>query len=110
MTLYLSHLPKNNSQHPKINLRRVTSKEVVSGLLRRRRLADRREYNEGIAYQHDDVARLPFDDARNLRVGNIFDRVCAASALRDARVIILGRRLWGLYTMFSRIDLNRIAS
>ena len=48
MTLYLSHLPKNNSQHPKINLRRVTSKEVVSGLLRRRRLADRREYNEHI--------------------------------------------------------------
>jgi len=54
MTLYLSQLPKDNLQLPKINLRGVASREMVTGLLKRY-LTDRREYSEGIAHQHDDV-------------------------------------------------------
>ena len=69
-------------------LRRVPGKEVVAGLLRRE-LAHGREHTEGIAGQHDDVARLAVDDGRDARVRDEVDRVCAACVLRDADVVVV---------------------
>jgi len=68
---------------------------VVTYLLRRQ-LTDRRGYTENIAHQCDDVAWLSFDDAQNLGVGNIFNRLCIASALHDDRVVIVGKAALGV--------------
>ena len=55
-----------------------------------RELADRREDTEGIAGEHDDVARLLVDHAGDLRVRDELDRVRATSVLRNGDVLVVG--------------------
>lgn len=71
-----------------VNLRGVTSQEVVAGLFRGE-LADGRKHTESITGQHDDVSGLLVNNARDLSVGNVFDRVSATSILSDADVIVI---------------------
>lgn len=70
-------------------LRSVTSKEVVRGLLRRE-LRHRWQNTEGVAREHNDIARLTIDDARNASVVDVLNRICAASVFRDANVLEVG--------------------
>ena len=70
-------------------LRGVAGEEVVARL-RRRELAHGREHAERVAGEHDDVARLAVDGARDLRVRDELDRVRAARVLRDAHVVVVG--------------------
>ena len=67
-------------------VRGVTSEEVVLSLLRSE-LADRWENTKGIASQHDDVAWLAVNRARDLRVRDELDGVGAARVLGDRRII-----------------------
>lgn len=71
------------------NLRGIPSKEVVASLLRSE-LTNRREDTESIACQHNDVRRLTVGQARNLRVGNVLNRIRATCVFSDADVIVVG--------------------
>jgi hypothetical protein len=65
---------------------------VVAGLFGSK-LADGGQHTERITRQHDDVAGLAVDDARNLRVGDELDRVGATSVLGDANIVVVGRAI-----------------
>lgn len=70
------------------SLRGITSKEVVAGLLGAK-LANGRKNTEGVASQHNDVAGVPVDYARNLGARDELDGVSAASVLSDANIIVV---------------------
>ena len=73
----------------KIDLRGVTSQEVIASLLGKQ-LANRWEDTESIAGEHDDVLRLTLNGARNAGVGNKLDGVCATGVLGDTDVVVVG--------------------
>jgi hypothetical protein len=62
---------------------------VVAGLFGRE-LADRRQDAKCIAGEHNDVARLAVHGARNMRIQDELDGICAPRVLCDADVIIIG--------------------
>jgi len=57
--------------------------------LLRGKLTDGGQHTERVTSQHDDVARLAVDGARNLGVGDELDGVCAAGVLGDAHVVVI---------------------
>lgn len=61
---------------------------MVAGLLGSKP-ADRGEDAESVASQHDDVGRLTINDARNLGIWNVLDRVGATGVFSDANVIVV---------------------
>ena len=61
---------------------------MVACLLRCK-FTNRRKYTEGIASQHDDIRRLAFHHARNLRVGDEFNWVRTPSILGYADIIVV---------------------
>jgi hypothetical protein len=61
---------------------------MVGGLFRCQ-LGDGRENTEGVAGQHDNVAGLALDKARDLRIGDVFDGVGATSVLCDRDIIVV---------------------
>lgn len=69
-------------------LRCVPREEVVAGLLRAE-FADRRKDTESVASQHNDVVRMPVNNAWDLGPGNEIDGVCATSILGDANIIVV---------------------
>jgi len=78
----------------------VASQEVVASLLRSE-FGYRGEDTKGIASQHDNVAGLSLDLARNLCVGNKFDWVCAAGIFSDADIVVVGCAGYGIvYDIF----------
>ena len=61
-----------------------------------RKPAHRGEHTERVACKHNDIAGLPVDRARYMRVRNELDRVRAARVLRDAHVVIVRRPSGGV--------------
>lgn len=53
-------------------------------------LTNRWEDTKGIAGQHNDIRRLTVGQARNLGIGDEFDRVRATCIFSDANIIIVG--------------------
>lgn len=71
------------------DIRGITGKEVVASLLRGE-LSNRRKDTEGIASQHDDVAGLPVDHARDLCARDVLNRVRASRVLGDRHIVVVG--------------------
>lgn len=67
----------------------VTSQEVVVGLFRSQ-LGDGRQDTEGVAAQHDDVARLSLSDTRDLGIGDVFDGVGTSGVFRNRDIVVVG--------------------
>jgi hypothetical protein len=73
---------------------------VVARLLGRK-LRDGWQDAERVAGEHDNVARLALDHARNLRVGDVLDRIRAARVLGDRYVFVVGlARDWVVHDVF----------
>jgi hypothetical protein len=71
-----------------VHARGVAGKEVVGRLLWRE-LAHGRENAERVTGEHDDVARLALDHARDPRAGDVLDRIRATRVLRDSHVVVV---------------------
>ena len=67
---------------------------MVAGLLGSE-FADRGQHTERVASQHNDVARLTVDNARNLGVRDELNRVSATSVLGNADIVVIGRAICG---------------
>jgi hypothetical protein len=61
---------------------------VIAGLFGGE-FADRRQYPESIASQHDDVGGLTIDKARNFGIGNELDRVCTACIFGNTDIVVI---------------------
>jgi hypothetical protein len=61
---------------------------VIAGLFGSE-FADRRQYAESIASQHDDIGGLTIDDTRNLGIGNELDRVCTACIFGNTDIVVI---------------------
>ena len=61
---------------------------MVAGLLRAK-LANGRKYTESITGQHDDIAGMLVDNARNFSSRNIVDGVCATGVLSYANIVVV---------------------
>jgi hypothetical protein len=68
---------------------------VVASLLRRE-LTDGRQDTEGVAGQHDDVARLAIDHTGNLGVRDELNGVCTTCVLGNADIIVVGNTINGV--------------
>lgn len=71
------------------SLRGVASQEMIAGLFRSE-TRDRRKDTKCIAGEHNDVARLAFDDTGDLCIRDVFNGVGAAGVFCDADVIVIG--------------------
>ena len=86
--VFLWKLRWNSWENDRDNSRTVPCQEMVA-CLRGSELAHRWKHAKGIACEHDDVARLAVDDARDFGVRDVVNRIGTASVLGDANIIVV---------------------
>jgi hypothetical protein len=86
--VFLWKLRWNSWENDRDNSRSVPCQEMVA-CLRGSELAHRWKHAKGIACEHDDVARLAVDDARDFGVRDVVNRIGTASVLGDANIIVV---------------------